>query len=693
MEYICLDIETTGLDNSRDSIIEFAAVRFNETEILDEYQTFIHTDQEIPPIIEHLTGIKQEMLKGAPLLEDVKQKIYDFCGHQPIMGHNINFDLDFLDVNNVMMPNIRIDTLPISQILVKDIASYSLETLCRKLNKKFKPSHRALDDVLANVELFQTFIKDIQNLNPQQSYLWNKILSNSASDLASILIDYVPKDQKEPIFKELAETHNEPQNKETDTEINFEDGIDLEKISKTNNSLLVTSLHKLENQSKGYTPLPRPWSLISPAYFMQEIEKGMLTKEQTELLLKIATRIQEDQPIYKTDLKIFGEDYEHINNVLYEKYLIPKSDKPYIVDHQTFFTLNNRNCLPDLNEIHFDNLPFLEEKLIRGQEKTISIQRTENGQINDEITVLFGQIGMYLNRLFPDTSNPYEHLMLDPIEAQSTNFRNFLSEVINLTTNDELKREIEELKSSTPAYLIWVKLREGQAPTIHFIEKEINYDLEEILKQTGYPTATVHNTINSSNSFFINTKEVFPEPNKFGHEDAVNDEIKSLFSSIKKEGLILATSRAQMTAIHASLAQYFDDLGITLLTQGVSGSKGKILDNIETKETPIILLCTYQFFLSFKPALNNLEATMLTRMPMMLPNHPYYEYLKKQVQNDFEELVIPRAASLFFEITNQINDTSPSTTAMTLMDKRLETASWGQKIKSKFPSNLISEIS
>ena len=337
-------------------------------------------------------------------------------------------------------------------------------------------------------------------------------------------------------------------------------------------------------------------------------------------------------------------------------------------------------------------MPFLEEKLIRSQEKVISLNRTENGQINDEITVLFGQLGMYLNRLFTDTSNPFEHLMLEPIEAQSTNFRNFLSQVIELTSNEELIEDIQELKSNTANYLIWVKLREGNAPSVHFIEKEIDFDLEVILKQTGYSNISIHNPSNESNAFFINTKQSFPEPNKFGHEDAVIEQIKSQFSSIEHEGLILATSRAQMTEIHSNLAQYFTDKGINLLTQGVSGSKGKILDNIENREAPIILVCTYQFFLAFRPALHQIEQAMLTRMPMLLPNHPYYEYLKKQVKNDFEELVIPRAATLFYEITNQISELSPDTNSLTLMDKRLETTGWGQKIKRKLPSNLISEI-
>jgi DNA polymerase III epsilon subunit family exonuclease len=691
MEFICLDIETTGLDNTRDSIIEFAAVRFTETEILDEYQTFIDTDAEIPPIVEHLTGIKKEMLEGAPELEEVKQKIYEFCGHQPIMGHNINFDLGFLDSNNITLPNIRIDTLPISQVLVEDSPSYSLETLCRNNNKTHQPSHRAMDDVKANVELFQDFLRQIQNLNPHQAYLWNKIIQNSASDIASIFSDYIPKKQTEPKFKPLSESHNEAKNNQSENqEINFKEGLDFSKIE--DNSLIVTSRNKVDKYKNEFTVLPRIWSLISPVYFLQEIEKGMLTQEQTYLLLKIATRIKEDEPIYKTDLKIFGEDHEHINNVLYEKYMIPKSEKPYLVDHQTFFTLNQRGDLPNVDTVYFDNLPFLEEKLIRSQEKIISLHRTENGEITDDTTVLFGQLGMYLNRIFTDTSNPFEHLMLEPIEAQSTNFRNFLTQVIELTTNEELKSEVEELKSNTAYYLIWVKLSDGQAPTIHFIEKDIEFDLEEILKQTGYSNIQICNPASDSTPFFINTNESYPEPNKFGHDDEVINQIKSQFDNIEKEGLILSTSRAQMTDIHSKLAQHFTDKGINLLTQGVSGSKGKILDNIENREAPVILVCTYQFFLAFRPALHEIEQAMITRMPMLLPNHPYYDYLKKQVKNDFEELVIPRAASLFYEITNQISELSPETDSITLMDKRLETTGWGIKIKQKFPTNLVSEI-
>jgi len=124
MEFICLDIETTGLDFDTAEIIEVAAVRFNETEILDYYQTFIKYEKPIPEIVVHLTGITTEMTKDAPELKDVAQAILDFCGNAPIVGHNINFDITFLKNKGVPLSNTLFDTLPLSHILVQDIPSH-----------------------------------------------------------------------------------------------------------------------------------------------------------------------------------------------------------------------------------------------------------------------------------------------------------------------------------------------------------------------------------------------------------------------------------------------------------------------------------------------------------------------------------------------------------------------------------------
>src|SRR5512142_802626 len=93
---VALDIETTGLDPHSDSIIEIGAVRFNGARVEDEWTTLVNPGRSIPPFITQLTGINNEMVRNAPPLKAIIHELADFVGESPVLGHNVRFDLAFL---------------------------------------------------------------------------------------------------------------------------------------------------------------------------------------------------------------------------------------------------------------------------------------------------------------------------------------------------------------------------------------------------------------------------------------------------------------------------------------------------------------------------------------------------------------------------------------------------------------------
>lgn len=96
-----------------------------------------------------------------------------------------------------------------------------------------------------------------------------------------------------------------------------------------------------------------------------------------------------------------------------------------------------------------------------------------------------------------------------------------------------------------------------------------------------------------------------------------------------------------------------EQYGITLYSQDISGSKGKILDNIENNEAPLAFMCTQYFYLRNQPKLQNLENVFVTKLPMCLPNHIFYEYKKTTVENSFMELLVPNTANTLYQIILQ----------------------------------------
>ena len=155
--YVAVDIETTGLDPNRESIIEFAALVFQGDDILDEVHTLINPGKPIPPEITRITGIDDRMVTGAPSLFTVRSKIRNVLADHIIIGHNVGFDMGFLEAEGFGLRQHRMDTITLASILIPEAGRYGLEALVNFLNlpnPSGKQTHRALDDVRQTVDLF-----------------------------------------------------------------------------------------------------------------------------------------------------------------------------------------------------------------------------------------------------------------------------------------------------------------------------------------------------------------------------------------------------------------------------------------------------------------------------------------------------------------------------------------------------------
>src|SRR5512135_1337369 len=150
--FVALDVETTGLDSSRDSIIEIAAVKFNGNRIEDQWESLVNPNRHIPEFITTLTGIDDAMVRPAPRLREVAQDFEAFVGDCPIIAHNVRFDLGFLQRYIPFALNEAIDTYELAAVLLPGASRYNLGALCKELGIPLRPDqhHRALQDAKAH---------------------------------------------------------------------------------------------------------------------------------------------------------------------------------------------------------------------------------------------------------------------------------------------------------------------------------------------------------------------------------------------------------------------------------------------------------------------------------------------------------------------------------------------------------------
>ncbi len=143
---VSLDIETTGLDENREAIIEIAAVKFNGRRIEDEFSTLINPGKNIPDFITGLTGIDNAMVRQAPRLRDIAHELTAFVGDAPILGHNVKFDIGFLRKAGLFEYQQTLDTYELASVLMPTASRYNLGSLGQQLNIPLPATHRALDD-------------------------------------------------------------------------------------------------------------------------------------------------------------------------------------------------------------------------------------------------------------------------------------------------------------------------------------------------------------------------------------------------------------------------------------------------------------------------------------------------------------------------------------------------------------------
>lgn len=172
--YVAVDLETTGLHADRDAIIEIGAVKFRvgaeaENTTLASWSTLVNPGRPIPYRTSRLTGISQREVERAPRLRAALEQLTAFVGNYPIVGHNIAFDLSFLQRHNCLVGNASLDTFELASILLPQAPRYSLAQLANHLGLDLESHHRALEDALATQQLFTRLWQIACQLPPMSS--------------------------------------------------------------------------------------------------------------------------------------------------------------------------------------------------------------------------------------------------------------------------------------------------------------------------------------------------------------------------------------------------------------------------------------------------------------------------------------------------------------------------------------------
>ena len=158
-DFVVIDTETTGLSPVFDDIIEFAGIRVRGGLPVERYATLIKPPYPVSSFITELTGITNEMLEDAPRIEDVASDILRFLGEDVLVGHNVNFDIDFLydNIGAVLgepIKNNYVDTLRLARKALPELGPHRLSDIAAALQVPQESAHRAIEDCVTTLNCF-----------------------------------------------------------------------------------------------------------------------------------------------------------------------------------------------------------------------------------------------------------------------------------------------------------------------------------------------------------------------------------------------------------------------------------------------------------------------------------------------------------------------------------------------------------
>lgn len=275
--FVSLDLETTGIDPLKNKIIEFGAVKFDLNGQKETLQILINPGIALPDIIKHITHITDDELKDAPKFEDKAQEIKDFIGDLPIVGHNIQFDVSFLNANGLKITNPLYDTFPFSSIIFPGLPTYSLEVLSEILNLSHEEKHRALEDSIAAMELFIKLSEKFQSFPLETINKIHALCKKTTSPLGTFLLTLEPKTtQDDPAVQ--------TQSPQTSTEISPESKTKKSKESLEENQLSIFEETTETTPLKNLSAQPETPDTELPNQIIEKISAKILESKENLLI-------------------------------------------------------------------------------------------------------------------------------------------------------------------------------------------------------------------------------------------------------------------------------------------------------------------------------------------------------------------------------------------------------------------------
>jgi len=721
--YVCLDLETTGLEPEICDVIEIAMIKVRDGEIVDRFESFVYTPLEISQHVSYLTGISAKDIEGAPDFIDLKDKVTAFIGDDPMVGHNIWFDWNFLMSKGIPLEKTQLwDTYTMSTILYPELPSHSLETNTKYFGISHEDSHRAMADVIASHELWLILTQTFPEISPEQRQQIQKLKDTSSWPLLDYFLQEKPP-HKTAIDLPSTELYHPKQldaipadDQHLFVEGRGQDIVDLAAAVQKPGKILyvgafVHTLHKLDQV------FPEAFHLEAPFLYLSEQRLQSLWKkdqhEDAEATLLLKTVLYPDK-LCQQELALSHSERKHWSQVettevekilpdnAYQQALQKALASDKVIMSQKFL-LNHLDLLQ-----HFDHLVLLEPQLLEDN-ATWKFGKVMYPDLWKDLSPeadwqkkgeqLFSMLEQIARSIVPSSQYP-EHITLTDIVTQSNEFiraKSLITELAAETKEESLSLYLKYFQAyfqQDPSWIRWMTIDPRRGLSISIMPLSVKSMLGKHLFDV-VPTTIISNTSDHfsglpemshlDRSQKISLELTLPDPmdisgtKKSGDHQALISYLAAMIPKQSgKTGVVFSSKTA--------MKRYFFDIAKTMpedtaiFAEDLSGGAGKLRDRYHTSEkSHKVLFISFRSLRLFAPELLDFDQIFMQNLPFDPPGYPIHQVRSAQVQNGFMDYTLPRTKQNILEMLATFTQRE-SERRLFLLDRRLQEKAYGQDI-------------
>lgn len=735
--YVSLDLETTGFDPEKDQVIEFGAVKFDLSGPKETLKFFVKSSIPIPPIVTHITKIKDEDLLDANPLEDHIQEIEAFIGDLPIIGHNISFDTGFLKAKGVKVPGEDFDTHILAGMLLHNLPSYSLEVISQTLGLQHTDKHRALDDAIAAMELFieltkrfkalpEDLLKEIQQLCQKSDWPLNSYINSLNHEPQ----EFAPLVETKPLKKSNFDTQTiiNAQEELIDAAPPYEQIIkDLTENCSPDTYIAVPydTFRKVEKFiSDNIAKIDCKHQYLSPKRLNKFKQRPLFDEDQISALIKYLIWERQTNTGLLSEVRLTGKEKHTLDKVCISETEKDLAAEPYYQkahqQDQTAAALctqkyilenppsqEHKLTIIDLDSfqkcLHRELSIFLKEEFIQNTLENLTeiIPETQIQELQSRTNTLFSLLTEIFNQ--GNDQNEYSprcNITL-AIKGQShwenakTTVKGIFEIAKQFQVQDteetpylrQLKRHLKDLQTvffgeHLKPTLMWLEENyRDKAIVLRRIPKNIHDDLKKFLNQFQEFKIIGENLDLEKDllsEYQLKTLELNASNLKIQIAENQEEETEIIDQLIKElkanPGHTAIVSNSKQNLHRLTLA--LSQAGIETISQ-ITSSTGKLKAKFLELQDEGVVLMTPNVWAKFNHQ-ELVKTLYIYKIPFMSPSDPEIIALSENSQNAFMEVAIPKANAIIKSIISRLDLSSPAT--VRLIDSRILNRKYGEEI-------------